>query len=179
MTRKGFKLNRAKLIDLDVGCGRCKQHGMVGMDYMAGPGVDIVWDIGKTPWKPIPPMSCRRILMSHVIEHIPPDKRFAVIDECWRIIHPDGQLFISCPYAGSMYDHGHLEHYPSPNEWAFQFFDPEYHFWHTRLPHAKPWEIMKNMPTGHGCLEVIMHPRKSDKGRPVIPKNPKKLTTTV
>jgi len=171
-------IDRARLIDLDIGCGRAKQPGYVGLDYQRGPGVDIVWNISRTPWKPIQSMSCRRLLMSHVIEHIPPEKRFAVIDECWRIIHPTGQLFIACPYAGSMYDTGHLEHYPSPNEWAFHFFDPEYHFWRTRLPHAKPWKIIKDEPTGHGCLEVIMEPRKTPKGRPIIPKKTGFLVST-
>ena len=35
---------------LDVGCGPAKAEGYVGIDYMPGPNVDIVYDATCPPW---------------------------------------------------------------------------------------------------------------------------------
>lgn len=153
-------------INLDVGCGPAKQKGFVGLDYKKGPGVDIVWNIEKTPWEPIPDQSCNTVLMSHVLEHVDPKYRFNVIEECWRILKPEGRLYVSCPLANSMLAHGHLEHYPCFNELAFQFFDPDYPLYHCRLPKTLPWRLLRNEAMPTGCIEIVMEPLKDKKGKP-------------
>jgi len=161
---------KAKGIKLDVGCGLFKQPRFIGMDIMNHPNVDIVWDIQKMPWKPIPDDICFQVLMSHVWEHIEPKYRFELMDEVWRIMRHDGQLLLSCPYAGSFLEAAHPAHYMCPNEATFQFFDPDYQLWHScsyRKP--LPWKIVRNIFCMNGCLELIMEPRKDKKGNPILP----------
>ena len=87
-------------IFLDVGCGFNKQYGWIGMDKRAVDGVDIVHDAEVTPW-PLKDESCAVIQMSHLIEHIKPWFQIDVINECWRVLEPDGKLCIVTPYATS------------------------------------------------------------------------------
>lgn len=64
-------------IRLDVGCGESKSPGFVGLDILPLPGVDIVWDIERTPW-PLPDECAISAVASHVLEHLNPhsgDKR--------------------------------------------------------------------------------------------------------
>ena len=170
MQKKAPKINsglfeKAKGISLDVGCGQIKQKGFIGMDIEDGPNVDIVHDIQEFPW-PVPDDVCKHVLMSHVFEHIEPKYRFRVMDEIWRICRWDGQLWLSCPYAGSFLESAHPAHYPCPNEAAFEFFDPAYQLWHAS-GHKKPlpWKIIKRSFAMNGCIEVVMEPRKDKKGK--------------
>ena len=106
---------KASGIKLDVGCGLRKAKGFVGMDMWKHPGVDIVHDAQVFPY-PIPDSVCHQIVVSHLWEHIEPKYRFPMMDELWRIMRHDGQLFLSCPYANSFLAHAHPAHYMCPNE---------------------------------------------------------------
>ena len=159
-------------VRLDVGCGLSKQKGYIGLDIEPHPNVDIVHDVQVFPW-PVPDSSCFQILMSHLWEHIEPKYRFRVMDELWRIIRHDGQLLIAAPYADSFLAFAHPAHYTCPNEAAFQFFDPDYRLWHCEAKKALPWKIIRNDPNVTGCIEVVMEPRKTKDGKPIIcPVNP-------
>jgi len=160
---------KASGVRLDVGCGQFKQKGFVGLDQYKQPGVDIVWDIQQFPW-PVPDNSCFQVLMSHIWEHIEPKYRFAVMDEVWRICRHDGQLLLSCPYAGSFLEAAHPAHYMCPNEATFQFFDPDFQLWHScSYKKPLPWKIVRSVFSLNGCIEMILEPRKDKKGKPVIP----------
>lgn len=158
--------DKARGIVLDVGCGLAKQKGAIGIDWAKIPGVDIVHDLSRFPW-PVPSNICSRIIMSHVWEHIEPRHRNKTMDECWRIIRHDGQLFIAAPYANTWLANAHPEHYQCPNEGTFRFYDPAYPYYTSgsyRL--VKPWKIVLNSPNTSGCIEVILEPRKTERGRP-------------
>lgn len=179
MAKKYSKLfEKAKGIKLDVGCGIFKQKGCIGMDIVKHPNVDIVHDIQKIPW-PVPKDICTWILMSHVFEHIEPKHRFQVVDECWRIIRHDGQLWISCPHAGSPLEAAHPAHYMCPNKYAFEFFDPDYSLWHScSYKKPKPWKIVQLHFSLSGCIEVILEPRKEKNGKmSKLPDKPKQQSS--
>jgi len=152
---------RKKSIKLDVGCSDHKQQGWVGLDIRKCKGVYIVHDVQKFPW-PIPDNSCSTILMSQLIEHIRPEYRYAVIDECWLIINPGGQLLIAAPYAGSVGANQDLSHYTCPNEASFTYFDPAYPLY--QIYKLKPWTLVRNAYRMAYNLEVIMEPRKTARG---------------
>jgi SAM-dependent methyltransferase len=154
------KLLKAKTgISLDVGCGNNDIKGWVGMDLRPLKNVDIVHDIQVFPW-PLPDSVCSRILMSHIYEHIEPKHRIRLIDECWRVIRPDGQLFLSSPYAMSMGAFQDPTHYPCPNEVTFTYFDPEKSPILYGVYKPKPWKLIKNAWRVDGNVEVILEPRK-------------------
>ena len=165
---------KAAGIRLDVGCGINKQKGCIGMDMTPHKNVDIVHDVQVFPW-PIPDDVCHMIIMSHLWEHIEPKYRFQVMDELWRIMRHDGQLFIVCPYAHSFLAAAHPAHYMCPNEATFQFFDSDYALWHVcSYKKPLPWKIVRNEANFSGTIEVVLEPRKLKDGQPSeYPKEPK------
>lgn len=88
---------------LDVACGQAKKEGFIGIDGVAGPGVDIVHDLMSFPW-PIESGSIYEIHCSHFVEHIPvhlPDGKFGMVEfmnEVYRILMPGGTIRIEAPY---------------------------------------------------------------------------------
>lgn len=170
---------RAKGIRLDVGCGLFKQKGFVGLDIVKHPNVDIVHDVQKFPW-PVPDNVCYQVLISHLWEHIEPKYRFELMDEIWRICRWDGQLLLSAPYAGSHLEAAHPAHYMCPNEATFQFFDPNFQLWHScSYKKPLPWKIVQLEYSLNGCIELVMEPRKTKKGRPMAISNGAKIQDAV
>ena len=56
------------LKSLDIGCGRFKFPGSVGLDIVPLEGVDVVHDLDKFPY-PFPSDTFDYIRLSHVVEH--------------------------------------------------------------------------------------------------------------
>ena len=87
-------------IFLDVGCSDHKSAGSLGMDKRAVDGVDIVHDMEMLPW-PLPDACVKRMLASHIVEHLNPALSVDILNEMHRVMQPKGQLLIATPYAGS------------------------------------------------------------------------------
>jgi SAM-dependent methyltransferase len=149
--RKLIKANRG--IKLDIGAGENRQPGFLTMDIRPLPNIDIVWDIQKFPY-PIPDNSCHKILMSHIWEHIEPKYRIVMVNELWRIMKHDGELWLSCPYYLSFGAYQDPSHYPCPTEATFTYFDPNYPLWNVYKP--RPWKLVRNDYQAAGSLEIIM-----------------------
>ena len=77
---------------LDLGCGDNKVEGAVGLDNIALPEVDY----------PIKANSFDTIYLRHVIEHFNIDKINNIMNECYRILKKDGQLYINVPHVFSL-----------------------------------------------------------------------------
>jgi predicted SAM-dependent methyltransferase len=151
MKRSLFKARAG--IRLDVGCGSQKQSGYVGMDIRKIPGVDIVHDAQKFPY-PIPSNCCHTVLLSHLWEHIEPKYRIDLVNEIWRIMQPDGQLLISCPYYASFGACQDPTHYTCPNEATFTYFDPKHPMY--KIYEPKPWRLTRNNYVMSGNMEIIL-----------------------
>lgn len=102
-------LGRAAGIRLDIGCGRNKAPGWVGIDFQPLPGVDVVWDLTKFPW----PLESNSVLVaqaSHVLEHVPPfapDPRLVGLISLLLakgvITHADVADYIGEPNSGPLF----------------------------------------------------------------------------
>lgn len=134
-------INAHKGIWLDIGCGPHKSAGAIGMDKRALPGIDIVHNLLEMPW-PLPDACCRRILASHIIEHLPPDRIWEIMDECWRVMLPEGQLIITMPYGTNARALQDPSHYRCWIEACPQYFDPVFPLYTVTYP--KPWKIGHN-----------------------------------
>src|SRR5258708_30951731 len=60
-------------VKIDLGCGKNKEAGWVGVDFRAEPGVDVVQNLTMFPWKAIPSDIASQVRASHLLEHINPD----------------------------------------------------------------------------------------------------------
>lgn len=85
---------------LDLACGQNKRAGFKGVDLVAGPGVDFVWDLEKYPWEPFKDNSIEEIHVSHYAEHTLDLMKF--MDEIWRIAAPEAKVTIIGPYYTSI-----------------------------------------------------------------------------
>jgi len=125
-------------IQLDLGCGRNKQQGFIGLDRTAWPGVDIVHDIEELPW-PLEDGSCGVIKASHVMEHIKPWFTIPVMDEAWRVLEDGGVMLISMPY-GTGYRYVQDPTHCNPwNETTPAYFCPAHDLYEIYRP--KPWHL--------------------------------------
>ncbi len=111
---------------LDVGCGRRKLPGAVGIDrrrrraVAADLQLDIDHDLLEFPW-PIPDNSFDLVHCSHVLEHLPPTAR--VMEEIYRVLKPGGQAFIVCPHFSWVEAYRHFEHCHFFTLGSFDYFD--------------------------------------------------------
>ena len=82
-------------VRLDIGCGRSKLKGTMGVDIVALPGVDVVADLGGG--LPFRDSSVDEIYTSHTLEHM--DNFLGAMEELWRVCKPDGLVHIWVPHA--------------------------------------------------------------------------------
>ncbi len=54
---------------IDLGCGARKFPGAIGVEAAAGPAVDVVHDLDRTPY-PFDAASADLVILRHVIEHL-------------------------------------------------------------------------------------------------------------
>lgn len=83
---------------IDLGCGSAKKEGTLGIDILAGPGVDYVVDIEQQPL-PFNSGTVAYVHSSHFLEHIrDPTRIFA---EMGRVCADNAQVELWTPYAWS------------------------------------------------------------------------------
>lgn len=105
---------------LDVGCGRNKVSGAVGLDRIPVPGVEVVHDLEIFPY-PLEDNSFDEIYARHVIEHVASVSGF--LDELHRIAKPGARLYINTPhysYSNSWRDPTHRWHFSC---YSFEYFE--------------------------------------------------------
>lgn len=86
---------------LDIGCGRAKVAGSVGMDHAAYPGVDIVTDLNAA--LPVDDESFDVVHANQVLEHIV--NLNGLVFEIIRVLRPGGMLIAHTPYFRSAWAH--------------------------------------------------------------------------
>ena len=79
---------------LDVGCGRNKRPGAIGIDRNRDTAADVVADIdsGKLPFRD---SAFSEVWLVHVIEHVA--DVIATVEEVHRISRPGGRIVIETP----------------------------------------------------------------------------------
>ncbi|MGI8653769.1 MAG: class I SAM-dependent methyltransferase [Pyrinomonadaceae bacterium] len=107
---------------LDVGCGRNKHPGAIGIDINPNTDADVIHDLGIVPY-PFPDDEFDEIVSYHVIEHVPDPTAF--VTELYRITKPGGRIKILTPHYTNPDWPNDLTHRNHLNSYSFQNFIPE------------------------------------------------------
>jgi len=92
---------------VDLGCGKNKLPGAIGVDAIAFPGVDVVWDLTSYPY-PFADGSCGTVHLRHVLEHLErPDR---LLEELYRIGAPGCCIEIQSPHFSSLNAYADFQH---------------------------------------------------------------------
>jgi len=108
---------------LDLGCGKSKRPGTVGVDHTDRHDADIIHDLNIFPY-PFDTGKVDEIFMDNVLEHL--DDPMAVMVELYRILKPGGRLKVIVPYFRSVWaaiDPTH-KHFFTVN--SFAYYDPDH-----------------------------------------------------
>jgi len=102
---------------IDLGCGKNKVEGCIGVDAYPGNEPDIVADI-KFPIKELANECAEFVVCRHVLEHLEVNEWQHVFNEICRLLEPGGRFEVRVPhpaYEDSMI-HGHI-HVLTPRFW--------------------------------------------------------------
>jgi SAM-dependent methyltransferase len=115
-------------IKLNIGCGRKRLPGFIGVDKFEGPATDVAHDLERFPW-PFESGSVDYILMDNVLEHL--TDTIGTMEECHRILRPGGILRVIVPHASSTFafaDPTHRHYFTEETFWYFsRDFDYNYY----------------------------------------------------
>jgi len=106
---------------LDLGCGRRKTEGAIGIDWIKLPGVDIVHNLNSFPY-PFENNYFDKIIAKNIIEHLKDTVK--AMEELYRILKPGGILYIEVPIFPNeccWKDPTHVKVFVKD---TFDFFDP-------------------------------------------------------
>jgi len=107
---------------LHLGCGIRPLEGAINHDLEKHSDfVDVVWDLDVTPW-PWQDEEFDKIIALDVLEHLKTDVD-VWLDECWRILQPDGLLVLRLPAWNHENSHIDPTHRRLFHEHTFDYWD--------------------------------------------------------
>lgn len=127
-------LNQAlnnKPVILELGCGRNKRHGVIGIDRIDLPGVDIVADI-EDGLDFIPDGSVDEIYAHSCFEHIQNFEK--LMSEVVRVLKKDGRAFVYVPHFSNPYYYSDPTHIRFFGLYSFYYFADSKHQLRRKVP---------------------------------------------
>lgn len=115
-------MNVEKII-LDLGCGKKKRDGAIGVDFSDRHDADVIHNLNHFPY-PFDDESVDEIYMDNCLEHL--DEPIKVMEEIHRIIKPKSFVKIIVPYFRSVHafiDPTHKTFYTVD---SFSYYDPRH-----------------------------------------------------
>lgn len=117
---------------LDLGCGKKKRAGSIGVDYSTRYDADIVHDLNIFPY-PFEDNEFDEIYLDNVLEHL--DHPIQVMEEVHRICRLDGKVKVIVPYFRSVWAYIDPTHKHFFTVDSFAYFDPR-HIIHQRYDYT-------------------------------------------
>ena len=145
-----------ELIKLDLGCGKNKQQGFIGVDSLQFDGVDIVADL-RQPWQWADD-SVDEVHSSHFVEHLTNPERMHFWNELGRVLKKGATARVITPHWSNACAYGDPTHqWPPMSEWAAYYLNKDWR--DVNAPHAaltcdfdfvigggwEPWLETRNM----------------------------------
>lgn len=132
---------------LDIGCGKNKREGFVGVDQYQMDGVDNICDFRKTPWRFYPvgaegaasyvveDGSVEEVHCSHFLEHLTGVERVHFMNELYRVLRQGGKACVITPHWASNRAYGDPTHqWPPVSEMFFYYLSKDWR--KTQAPHT-------------------------------------------
>jgi hypothetical protein len=86
---------------LDLGCGKHKTEGFIGVDSRHDSNADEIRDLTQYPW-PWTGNSISEIVSNYYLSYLDGLERIAFMNECWRILKPQGKLVIKAAHESCL-----------------------------------------------------------------------------
>jgi predicted SAM-dependent methyltransferase len=135
----------AEPIRLDLGCGKTKPDGWVGVDTIAFPGVDHVCHLGRERW-PFADGSVEEARSMHALEHLAQGERVHFANELYRVLRAGGKAQIVTPDWSHACAYGDPTHqWPPMSSWAYQYWNAAWR--KSQAPHTD----IEHNPAGLSC----------------------------
>jgi predicted SAM-dependent methyltransferase len=110
------KIEEQPVLKLDLGCGKNKQAGFIGVDSISFDGVDTVLDL-RTPW-PWEDNSVEEVFSSHFVEHLTGTERIHFFNELGRVMKKAAKAKIITPDWSHACAYGDPTHqWPPMSSW--------------------------------------------------------------
>jgi len=106
-------------VKVELGCGRAKAPGFVGVDIASGESVDIVADVSKG--LPFADVSVKELRAIHLFEHVADTA--GLMKEIYRVCAPGAKVTIEVPYARSDGAYADPTHVRQFTEFTWEYFD--------------------------------------------------------
>lgn len=114
------------MVKLDIGCGKNKQSGFIGIDSIDFEGVDKVLDVRVTPW-PYEDSSVDEVHSSHFVEHLTGTERIAFFNELYRVMKKGATARIVTPHWSHACAYGDPTHqWPPMSEWYAYYLNEDW-----------------------------------------------------
>ncbi len=110
---------------LNLGSGKDVIEEAINLDIVPLEGVDVVWDINKSPW-PFEDNTFETIICNHILEHT--DNLVKVVEEIHRVGKPEGLVKIRSPYFVSPVYYQDPTHKQKFNYDTFRYFSNDAEF---------------------------------------------------
>lgn len=118
-----IQVNNTPLKILDLGCGKKKRPGTIGVDYSDRHNADIIHDLNLFPY-PFESDSIDHVYLDNVLEHL--NQPMRVMEEVHRIAKLGATIKIMVPYFRSIWafiDPTHKTFYTVD---SFAYYDPRH-----------------------------------------------------
>ena len=92
-------MKKIKYTKLNIGCGKDIRKGFVNLDILKLPGVDVVWNLNKTPW-PFKDNSFDYVTAVSTLEHV--KDLIKTMEEIHRICKDKAIVDIRVPHFSSL-----------------------------------------------------------------------------
>lgn len=118
-----FSQDNTSLKILDLGCGKKKRPGAIGVDYSDRHRADIIHDLNIFLY-PFESDSVDEVYLDNVLEHL--DEPMRVMEEVHRILRPGGMVKVIVPYFRSMWAFIDPTHKTFFTVDSFAYYDPDH-----------------------------------------------------
>lgn len=129
-----------EVLKLDIGCGKNKKEGFLGVDRLPFEGVDYQFNAGVDSW-PFENDSVEEAHTSHFVEHLTALERIHFCNELYRVLKPGGKCALVVPHWSSCRAYGDPTHqWPPVSEFWFYYLSKEWRAQNAPHTDAEHWD---------------------------------------